>query len=87
MRKARARGDWGRVKQKTGLSAPTQGTLCPDPDNCFDVVDEEGQPCLPVMVDASEPSHGVTPGPFGSTDPHAGLSLVSSLAARLNWRT
>ena len=83
----RARADGGGVKRKARSGARTQGTLYSDPDNCFDVVDEEGVPCLPPMVDATAPSNGVRPGSFGTTDSSTGLSLDSSLAARLNWHT
>ena len=68
---------------------PTQvpGKMHRNPENPFEAFDENGLPVLPLTIDDDAPSHGIRPGGFGNTDPNTGRSIISSLAARLNWKT
>ena len=69
------------------LASPTRAKLTRNPQNPFEAWDEFGVPCLPITCDGNEPSNGIEPGPLEIVDPDSGPSLISSLAAQLNWRT
>jgi len=73
------------MTQEAEAAAATTGKLIRNPENPFEAFDEFGRPCLPMTITDDSASHGITPGPFGNTDPHTGRSLMSSLAASLNW--
>ena len=74
------------MKQKSQLRTRMRG-LYRNPNNPFEAFDEDGRPCLPLTIDDDAPSNGITPGPFGNTNPNTGRSLISSLAEELNWKT
>jgi hypothetical protein len=73
------------MTQKVAAAAATTGKLIRNPDNPFEAFDEFGRPCLPMTINDDSTSHGITPGPFGNTDPGTGRSLMSSLVTSLNW--
>jgi hypothetical protein len=66
---------------------PSHATLYRNPNDPFEAWDEHGLPVLPMTIPNDSPSNGITPGPFGNTDPGTGRSLMSSLATSLNWAT
>ena len=77
----------GAMPPTANPASPTRAKLTRNPQNHFEAWDEFGVPCLPITCDDDEPSMGIAPGPLGIVDPDSGPSLISSLAAQLNWRT
>jgi hypothetical protein len=73
------------VNFNRALISGVRAELFTNPDNPFEVWDENGIPFLPTTIDDGSPCNGVQPDPFGNTDPGIGRSLMSSLAASLNW--
>ncbi len=73
------------MTQEAEAAADTTGKLIRNPGNPFEAFDEFGRPCLPMTINDDSASHGITPGPFGNTDPGTGRSLMSSLVTSLNW--
>ena len=39
------------------------------PEDPFVGIDDHGLPYMRLTIDDDSPSHGITPGPFGNTDP------------------
>ncbi len=65
------------MKKKTRPGVRMHG-LYRNPNNPFELWDDEGRPCLPMTIDDDSPSNGITPGPFGIFNPDGSRAVPAA---------